>query len=301
MINRDYQYLVEVAKCGSISTAASNLFLTPSTISKAVQKVEAEFGLPLFFREGRHMIPTEAGKIFLAEASGILRRQMDLEQKMHSMSVQNNNSLRVGCLMDLDLTGAVLDFQKKFPEVQVSLWETTGERLWELIGNREINLMVCEINPDDLDEQQFTPLCSTCMVIVVARNHPLVKKAVWMEGRNYPAVSLRECLSYPLISPSPQQRLWRGVQNGFEWNSIPVPPVYAYATSPKSIFRLVSQTNGFTLAFDRSAQEYVNQMNLSLLAVRECQAIRSCAVCCQYDHTLTEVEKGFIESCKKTF
>lgn len=44
------EYILEIARCGSISTAAKNLFINQTTLSAIVRGVELELGFPLFER-----------------------------------------------------------------------------------------------------------------------------------------------------------------------------------------------------------------------------------------------------------
>lgn len=44
------QYFRAVAECKSVSKAAEALFITQPALSKAISKLEAELGMPLFTR-----------------------------------------------------------------------------------------------------------------------------------------------------------------------------------------------------------------------------------------------------------
>lgn len=46
-------YLVEAARLGSFSMAATQLYVTPQTVSKALGEFEDELGITLFVRNGR--------------------------------------------------------------------------------------------------------------------------------------------------------------------------------------------------------------------------------------------------------
>lgn len=50
MTNNQIHYMVEIAKAGSVNQAARNLFISQSSLSGAIQSVEAEFGRKIFAR-----------------------------------------------------------------------------------------------------------------------------------------------------------------------------------------------------------------------------------------------------------
>src|ERR1700748_1229296 len=52
------QTLLVVARCGSFTAAAQQLFLSQSAVSRHIQQVEEYFGYPLFERQSRAVIPT---------------------------------------------------------------------------------------------------------------------------------------------------------------------------------------------------------------------------------------------------
>jgi DNA-binding transcriptional LysR family regulator len=70
------RYAVEVARVGSISKAAKNLFMGQPNLSKSIKELEEEVGQPLFYRTVQGVQPTKAGRDFLGYARSILS-QMD--------------------------------------------------------------------------------------------------------------------------------------------------------------------------------------------------------------------------------
>lgn len=66
----------EVARCGSVRRAAANLYLTQPTVTRAVQKLEREIGLPLFERTAAGMACTPYGDAVLRR-TGLLLAHLD--------------------------------------------------------------------------------------------------------------------------------------------------------------------------------------------------------------------------------
>lgn len=73
------KYLVEVEKTGSITKAASNLFMGQPNLSKAIKEVETEFGTPIFKRISKGVEPTEKGMAFLECAKTIIAQLEKME------------------------------------------------------------------------------------------------------------------------------------------------------------------------------------------------------------------------------
>ena len=58
---KDYEYIVEIAACTSLTEAANRLCITQSALTKFLQRVEAEVGTPLFRRIGKRFVLTPVG------------------------------------------------------------------------------------------------------------------------------------------------------------------------------------------------------------------------------------------------
>ena len=73
------RYAVEVAKTGSISRAAENLFMGQPHLSKAIRELEEDMNITIFRRTPKGVEPTEQGGQFLEYARRILEQVDELE------------------------------------------------------------------------------------------------------------------------------------------------------------------------------------------------------------------------------
>ena len=58
------RYFATLAKLQNYTHAAQQLHITQPSLSNAIHGLEAELGVTLFARQGRHMILTAAGREF---------------------------------------------------------------------------------------------------------------------------------------------------------------------------------------------------------------------------------------------
>ncbi len=70
---RHLSYFVAVAEEGSFTRAARRLYVSQPALSQRVRKLEDELGAALFYRRGRHVELTEAGRTLLEGAYGMER------------------------------------------------------------------------------------------------------------------------------------------------------------------------------------------------------------------------------------
>lgn len=80
-------YLLEVNRLGTISAAANKLYVRQSTLSAIISTLEDEFGVKIFYRSRRGVVPTPEGELVLAFAEEVVRRSDDLQNKLSSKSI----------------------------------------------------------------------------------------------------------------------------------------------------------------------------------------------------------------------
>ena len=123
MTFQQLQYLVEANRAGSVSKAAKNLFLSPSSVSVAITGLEEELGYPVFARTAQGLVATTEGQKVLRYASRILENYRLLEDVQVSSGGINLN------LADHDvLSAAFAQLIKQIPKGE-SYFTVTGDPL----------------------------------------------------------------------------------------------------------------------------------------------------------------------------
>ena len=86
--------VVEVAKCGSISRAAQNLYISQSNLSTSIKTLETELGYAIFLRSNQGVSLTPEGKLFIKSAKIIISEMENIE-KISTISKTPKNNLSV--------------------------------------------------------------------------------------------------------------------------------------------------------------------------------------------------------------
>lgn len=73
------RYIAEVAKTGSITKAAQNLYMGQPNLSKAIREMEKSMGTAIFKRTSKGVEPTERGREIVERARALLRAAEDFE------------------------------------------------------------------------------------------------------------------------------------------------------------------------------------------------------------------------------
>jgi LysR family transcriptional regulator for metE and metH len=180
MLERIHLSIVqEVAKQGSLTAAADTLHLTQSALSHTVKKLETMLGTPIWLREGRQLIPTQAGDYLLAVANRVLPQLEQAELRLQQYAKGQRGTLRIG--MECHpcyqwLLKVVSPYLEAWPNVDVDVKQKFQFGGIGALFGYEIDLLV---TPDPLYKPglRFEPVFDYEQVLVVARNHPLAGAA----------------------------------------------------------------------------------------------------------------------------
>lgn len=118
------QTFVTVARCQSFTAASELLGISPSAVSKSVQKLEDEHNLKLFHRTTRTLSLTSDGEHLFQKAAGLLDQLQDLESEFTTRSEKLRGRLRLNCPAALGrnvLIPLIAAFAKSHPLLRVDL------------------------------------------------------------------------------------------------------------------------------------------------------------------------------------
>lgn len=84
------KYMIAIVRCGSISEAAKQLFVSQPSLSAAVKEVEEEIGIEIFTRTAKGVALTNEGMEFLAYARQVVEQAELLEQRYSNRNRAKN-------------------------------------------------------------------------------------------------------------------------------------------------------------------------------------------------------------------
>ncbi|MWV42952.1 LysR family transcriptional regulator [Paenibacillus sp. HJL G12] len=136
------EYLVEVAKTGSISKAAQNLHVTISAVSQSISSLEEEWGVTVLKRSRTGAVPTVEGAAIIKKAIELLQKYDELKEAAQGYSNTIQGRLRLATIPGpiFLLEQAVLDFKKQYPQVKIEIVEQGSQDIIDDILNDKIDL-----------------------------------------------------------------------------------------------------------------------------------------------------------------
>lgn len=173
------QYFYAIYEHKTFSSAALELNITQSALSKQIAKLEQELGVLLFDRSHRQITLTDDGQKLLKDVQAILTQYQLMQEHINELKVQQNNTLKIAMLpifSQYDFAYKLHLFQEQYPHIQVILDEIEERDLEHKFNNHDYDLYIFRGHPDPLLHCQHKLLYKDNLVAVVSKLHPLASE-----------------------------------------------------------------------------------------------------------------------------
>ena len=182
------KYACEVERCGSITQAARNLYLSQPYLSGCLQSLEQSFQVVLFNRSSRGVVPTEQGKEFLTMAKALLEQAEYMEQRYASGAVRSQ-TFQVTSIRTMVALHAYLRFYQHYmadmPCSESGYYEASFDDVVDGVYHRSFSLGLMMYytgqrgfieNYARLRDLHFVEVGSVPLHIIFSRRHPIARK-----------------------------------------------------------------------------------------------------------------------------
>ncbi|MEA2843111.1 MAG: LysR family transcriptional regulator, low CO2-responsive transcriptional regulator [Actinomycetota bacterium] len=136
---------VAVVDAGSVSDAAIDLLVSPPAVSAALATLQAELGVALVARAGRGLEITPAGRVFDSYARRVLQMVDEGVAATRDALDPETGRVRLAAVTTAGehvLPRFLASFRARHPHAEVSLEVGNRERLWQMLGEREVDLAI---------------------------------------------------------------------------------------------------------------------------------------------------------------
>lgn len=194
----DIEYLREflnLAETLSYSETAYRLDVSTSSLSRHIQQLESELGVPLFERTTRAIHLSDFGKIYHPYAVNIVQVYDNGIHAAEGYRLQQNRSFAYGTVSMLEeygITKYLILFKRKYPDYNANMIIGTIGDLEARFRSGAINVYTAVPNPD-IPELNFIKF-GECRVRAVVREDFI--------PRDQKRISLRDLAGMPLILPN---------------------------------------------------------------------------------------------------
>ncbi|MCD7744011.1 MAG: LysR family transcriptional regulator [Lachnospiraceae bacterium] len=248
----DIEFLREfmvLSKTCSYQEASEKLYITNSTLSKHIQKMETELGYSLFERSTRKVMLTDVGKVLKKNCEQILALYDDALIQMNMEASKASNTLSVAFSSAMSRYGIldlVLNFKKEHPDISIQISEISDSPQYITFINKKADFIFASNLSQFSGDVQSLPLAREELVLFTSTDAPHA-------GNEKIELSVLENEELILPERAFLQDLFFGecTKAGF------IPNVKLYTKIPQTAFQL-AENNYACAIYPRS---YLNEYN----------------------------------------
>ena len=184
-----------VARAGHLTHAAEELGISQPTLSRAMNRLEEQLGVPLFSHVGRGIQLTAHGRRLLARAEQALDVLELAGQEVAADADPEYGQVSLAHLKSLGMTVPALlrVFRAAHPNVRFCLTEASSDRMMELLRAGEVDLCLIAPLPEDRDIAAIPLLQQEMRLVVPAGHRWAARKSIRLaDAASEDFVALRE-------------------------------------------------------------------------------------------------------------
>ncbi len=199
---KELEYVVMIAKEGSISKAAEQLYMAQSSLSQFLARYEAELNTKIFVRTSSGVRPTYAGEILVRNAQQMLQQYHRVKAELQENNHLNGGRIEFGIstFRGTSLLPPVLRrFSSEYPDVEVVIHEHDSFLLRRKMALGEMDLALVALQPGETEPENI-PVMQDEVYLVARKTHPVMKYVqVGNGGPDRPWVQIEDTAAFEFL------------------------------------------------------------------------------------------------------
>lgn len=235
---------LDLCESKNFSKTAAQNHMSPSTLSRQIQRMEQELGLALFIRDNRQVALTEAGEKFLPFAQQSWHNWQQFKLQVRSNSEELSGELKLFCSVTAaysHLPSILERFRTSYPKVEIQL--TTGDPALSLtmIQNQHVDLALSG-RPSHLPQSiEFQHIDDISLSLIAPRVSCPANLFLQQQPINWQQIPF----VLPVEGPARQR-----IDQWFRQQKIKHPKIYATVSGHEAIVSMVALGCGVALLPD---------------------------------------------------
>jgi DNA-binding transcriptional LysR family regulator len=176
---RQIKYFIAAAEAGKIASAASELSISPSSITESIKELEKIVGVSLITRHRRGINLTFDGYRFLQHCYNINASVSDAAYALQNSYTDTSGDLTLGITTTVSvyfLASPLARFKRTFPRIRVKLLEYPRDRIELMLMEGKLDLAVLLVSNVNNDNLLLETLVSSKRRLWTSASHPLSSK-----------------------------------------------------------------------------------------------------------------------------
>lgn len=143
---RQLENFVEVSEQMSFTKAANNMYISQQGLSKSIKSLEAELGVPLFFRTASSISLTDYGAKFLPYAKELVRIYSSALEEINMAKNKNADAVKIGFtqgMLNFLPVDLLRDYTRDHADIKLIIKEYTDTDVDNALLSGEVDIGFC--------------------------------------------------------------------------------------------------------------------------------------------------------------
>lgn len=168
---------------------AESMNITQPTVTFHLKNLNKYYGIPLYYKKGKHFKLTEAGELLYRNTTKLLNLMQETNDVMSDFKASKRGTLKIGAShapVYHILPEAFKSYMNNHPNIQIDLTVDTAPHIIDKLRSREIELAVISENAFYENDLKVKRFMENELMIAMDKEHPLAhKEALTMKDLEY--------------------------------------------------------------------------------------------------------------------
>lgn len=173
-----YEYILEIAKEGSFSKAANNLYISQPSLSRTIINLENKLGVEIFDRSKINIQLTIAGEKLVEYIQKSNALEKEFLSEIELIKCSKNQEINIGVIswkVPIFLPKIIPDFKTNFPNIKVNLTIDDSLSLENMLEKDELDVAIIN-GPVYNKNLEYRKLYSSNIIVMTNNNSNIFKE-----------------------------------------------------------------------------------------------------------------------------
>ena len=213
MIVQNPEYFLAIVQYANLTKAANALYVSQTSLSQYLKRLEAELGVSLFDRSSSPLALTDAGERYYRYVIECRQRESNMREELMDIRLESRGALRLGiavwrsaCL----IPDVFPEYSRRYPGVELEVKEGRFVQLKQAVSNNELDFAIVNLLPaGNYGDFAIEPIAHERILLAAPSDHPYVQQALQRQagGKGLPVIDFDVLNHIPLVLTKPGQSL----------------------------------------------------------------------------------------------
>lgn len=174
------RYFMEICKQGTLSKAATSLYISQPALTLAIRDLEKQLGIRIFKRVGKNLVLTLEGEFLREKLGGLLKNFDNILDEIHDFS-NNKKHIRLAmpAMTSSWFTPLILGgFKKLHPDIRVDIAEVSSVKALQMLEQEEVELVLTSYKKAHIPSLLYISVFESEFYFCTNRDNPLSKNEI---------------------------------------------------------------------------------------------------------------------------